>query len=51
MCTEWRMIIFKNTPDGRSKVALMVRDGMVFGTSVPNIFIYVLNIFINKELD
>ena len=29
----------------------MVRDGMVFGTSVPNIFIYVLNIFINKELD
>ena len=54
-------LIIYNTPDGKSKVALMARDGMVwlnqqsiaelFGTSIPNISIHISNIFRDKELD
>lgn len=54
-------LIIYNTPDGRSKVALMARDGMVwlnqqsiaelFGTSIPNISIHISNIFKENELD
>ena len=54
-------LIIYNTPDGRSKVALMARDGMVwlnqqsiaelFGTSVPNISMHISNIFKDNELD
>lgn len=54
-------IIIYNTPDGRSKVALMARDGKVwlnqqsiaelFGTSIPNISIHISNIFKDNELD
>ena len=54
-------IIIYNTPDGRSKVALMARDGQVwlnqqgiadlFGTSIPNISIHISNIFKDNELD
>ena len=60
MDNEQGLIIY-NTPDGRSKVALMARDGMVwlnqqsiaelFGTSIPNISIHISNIFRDKELD
>ena len=54
-------IIIYNTPDGRSKVALMARDGKVwlnqqsiaelFGTSIPNISFHISNIFKDNELD
>ena len=54
-------LIIYNTPDGRSKVALMARDGMVwlnqqsiaelFGTSVPNISMHISNIFKDNELE
>lgn len=54
-------IIIYNTPDGRSKVALMTRDGNVwlnqqslaelFGTSIPNISIHISNIFKDNELN
>lgn len=54
-------LIIYNTPDGRSKVALMARDGMVwlnqqsiaelFGTSVPNISMHISNILKDNELD
>ena len=60
MDNEQGLIIY-NTPDGRSKVALMARDGMVwlnqqsiaelFGTSIPNISIHISNIFRDRELD
>ena len=60
MDNEQGLIIY-NTPDGRSKVALMARDGMVwlnqqsiaelFGTSIPNISMHISNIFKDKELD
>ena len=60
MDNEQGLIIY-NTPDGRSKVALMARDGMVwlnqqsiaelFGTSVPNISMHISNIFKDRELD
>ena len=60
MDNEQGLIIY-NTPDGRSKVALMARDGMVwlnqqsiaelFGTSVPNISMHISNIFRDKELE
>ena len=60
MDNEQGLIIY-NTPDGRSKVALKARDGMVwlnqqsiaelFGTSIPNISIHISNIFRDKELD
>ena len=58
---EEKGLIIYNTPDGRTKVALMARDGMVwlnqqsiaelFGTSIPNISIHISNIFKEKELD
>lgn len=58
---EEKGIIIYNTPDGRSKVALLARYGMVwlnqqsiaelFGTSVPNISIHISNIFKERELD
>lgn len=58
---EEKGIIIYNTPDGRAKVALMARDGMVwmnqqsiaelFGTSIPNISIHISNILKEKELD
>ena len=54
-------LIIYNTPDGRSKVALMARDGMVwlnqqsiaelFGTSIPNISMHIANIFKENELE
>lgn len=54
-------IIIYNTPDGRSKVTLMTRDGNVwlnqqsiaelFGTSIPNISIHISNILKDNELD
>ena len=54
-------LIIYNTPDGRSKVALMARDGMVwmnqqsiaelFGTSIPNISMHIANIFKERELE
>ena len=54
-------LIIYNTPDGRSKVALMARDGMVwlnqqsiaelFGTSIPNISIHISNILKDNELE
>lgn len=60
MDNEKGLIIY-NTPDGRSKVALMARDGMVwlnqqsiaelFGTSKPNISIHISNILKDKELN
>ena len=53
-------IIIYNTPDGRSKVALMAKDGNVwlnqqsiaelFGTSIPNISTHISNIFKDNEL-
>lgn len=53
-------LIIYNTPDGRSKVALMARDGMVwlnqqsiaelFGTSKQNISWHISNILKDKEL-
>jgi len=59
MDNEKGLIIY-NTPDGRTKVALMARDGMVwlnqqsiaelFGTSIPNISIHISNIFKEREL-
>ena len=54
-------LIIYNTPDGRSKVALMARDGMVWlnqqsiaellGTSIPNISMHISNILKDNELD
>lgn len=59
MDNEQGLIIY-NTPDGRSKVALMARDGMVwlnqqniaelFGTSIPNVSIHISNILKDNEL-
>lgn len=60
MDNEQGLIIY-NTPDGRSKVALMARDGMVwlnqqsiaelFGTSKQNISWHISNILKDGELD
>lgn len=54
-------IIIYNSTDGKSNVALMARDGMVwlsqlqmaelFATSVPNINTHISNILIDNELD
>lgn len=59
MDDEQGLIIY-NTPDGKSKVALMARDGMVwlnqqsiaelFRTSIPNVSMHISNIFRDKEL-
>ena len=56
-----RGLIIYNTPDGKSKVALMAKDGMVwlnqqsiaelFATSIPNISIHISNILKENELD
>ena len=53
--------LYRIAPDGRSKVALMARDGMVwlnqqsiadlFGTSFPNISMRISNILKDNELD
>lgn len=60
MDSEKGLIIY-NTPDGRSKVALVARDGMVwlnqqslaelFGTSIPNISTHISNILKERELN
>ena len=54
-------IIIYNTADGKSKVSLFAKDGRVwlsqsqlaelFATSVPNINIYISNVFKDNELD
>jgi len=59
--SEKRNIIIYNTPDGKAKVALYAKDGMVwmnqnqlaelFDTSVPNISMHISNILKEKELD
>ena len=56
-----RGLIIYNTPDGKSKVALMAKDGMVwlnqqsiaelFATSISNISIHISNILKENELD
>jgi len=53
-------IIIYNTPDGKAKVTLFAKDGMVwmnqnqiselFATSIPNISIHISNILKDKEL-
>lgn len=58
---EKRNIIIYNTPDGKAKVALYAKDGMVwmnqnqlaelFDTSVPNISMHISNILKEKELE
>ena len=58
---EEKGLIIYNTPDGRTKVALMARDGMVwmnqqniaelFATSKQNISWHISNILNTKELD
>ena len=58
---EKRNIIIYNTADGKAKVALYAKDGMVwmnqnqlaelFDTSVPNISMHISNILKEKELD
>ena len=60
MDSEKGLIIY-NTPDGRSKVALVARDGMVwlnqqslaelFGTSIPNISTHISKILKERELN
>ena len=60
MDNEQGLIIY-NTPDGRSKVALMARDGMVwlnqqsiaepFGTSKQNVSWHISNILKDGELE
>ena len=60
MDNEKGLIIY-NTPDGRSKVALMARDGMVwlnqksiaelFGTSKQNVSWHIANILKEGELE
>ncbi|MDD4428674.1 MAG: hypothetical protein PHG64_09830 [Paludibacter sp.] len=58
---EKRNIIIYNTADGKAKVALYAKDGMVwmnqnqlaelFDTSVPNISMHISNILKEKELE
>ena len=58
---EEQEIIIYNTEDGKASVALLAREGDVwmnqiklaklFATSVPNISMYISNIFKSKELD
>ena len=57
--SEKRHIIIYNTPDGKAKVALYAKDGMVwmnqnqlaelFDTSVPNISMHITNKQKEKE--
>lgn len=61
MDKEQHDIIIYSTPDGKSRVSLMTRDGNVwlnqsqisdlFGTSVPNICYHIANILKENELD
>ena len=61
MDKEQHDIIIYSTPDGKTSVSLMTRDGKVwlnqsqisdlFGTSVPNICYHIANILKEKELD
>ena len=61
MENEQNDIIIYSTPDGKTRVSLMTRDGKVwlnqtqisdlFGTSVPNICYHIANILREKELD
>ncbi len=61
MSSENNSLIIYNTPDGKSKIALMSADGTVwlsqsqmaelFATSVSNINIHIGNILSEKELD
>ena len=54
-------LIIYNTPDGRTKVSLMAKDGKVwmnqqgiaelFGTSKPNISMHMSNVFKDRELE
>ena len=61
MDKEQHNIIIYSSPDGKTNVSLMTRDGKVwlnqsqisdlFGTSVPNICYHIANILKEKELD
>ena len=61
MDKEQHDIIIYSSPDGKTNVSLMTRDGKVwlnqsqisnlFGTSVPNICYHIANILKYKELD
>ena len=61
MDKEQHDMIIYSTPDGKTNVSLMTRDGKVwlnqsqisdlFGTSVPNICYHTANILKEKELD
>ena len=61
MDKEQHDIIIYSSPDGKTNVSLMTRDGKVwlnqsqisdlFGTSVPNICYHIANILKEKELD
>ena len=61
MDKEQHDIIIYSSPDGKTNVSLMTRDGKVwlnqsqiadlFGTSVPNICYHIANILKDKELD
>ena len=61
MDKEQHDIIIYSTPDGKTSVSLMTRDGKVwlnqsqisdlFGTSVQNISYHIINILKDKELD
>ena len=61
MDKEQHDIIIYSSPDGKTNVSLMTRDGKVwlnqsqisdlFGTSVPNISYHISNILKEKELD
>ena len=61
MDKEQNDIIIYSTPDGKANVSLMTRDGRVwlnqsqisnlFGTSVSNISIHIVNILNDRELD
>ena len=61
MDKEQHDIIIYSTPDGKTNVSLMTRDGKVwlnqsqisdlFGTSVQNVSYHIINILKDKELD
>ena len=61
MENEQSNIIIYSTPDGKTNVSLMTRDGKVwlsqlqisdlFGTSVQNVSYHIINILRDKELD
>ena len=61
MDKEQNDIIIYSTPDGKTNVSLMTRDGKVwlnqaqisdlFGTSVQNVSYHIINILKDKELE